>query len=342
EVLGAIIEDRKSLLRSDSIRSLVFILLSAGLIWAYMQDRIKKTVLTAGIVLLVFFDLFTVGKRYLDSSDFISKNEYNSYFAATQVDQLIQKETSKDFRVFNLASAPTSDSRTSYFHKSLGGYSAVKLRRYQEIIENQLTKNDTTKKTGFPFNKEVVDMLNAKYIVFKSGEKDQVLPNTAALDNAWFVNKVKMVDNADEEMASLNDFNPAETVIVDKRFSGQLSGFVPVADSAAVIALKTYEPNFLTYTSKSKADQVAVFSEIYYQPGWDAFIDGKPAEHFRCNYILRGMKIPAGEHTIEFKFEPASYYTGEKIAMAGSGLILLFLFGLIGKEFMNKRKAEQV
>lgn len=338
EVVGAILEDRKSLLRADAIRSLLFILAGAGLIWFYLQQRINKNLLTAGIVLLVFFDLFTVGKRYLDSTDFISKSEYNSYFAPTQADLLIQKETSQDYRVFNLATSPTADSRTSYFHKSLGGYSAVKLRRYQEIIEQQLTKADTTKQTGFPFNKDVVDMLNAKYIIFKSGDKEQVLPNTAALDNAWFVNKVRMVENADEEMKALNDFVPAETVLIDKRFADQLTGYVPVVDSAASIMLKTYEPNFLTYTSSSKAEQLAVFSEIYYQPGWDAFIDGKPAAHFRCNYILRGMRIPAGNHTIEFKFEPASYYTGEKIAMAGSGLILLFLAGLIGKEFMNRKK----
>ncbi|HUM47072.1 MAG TPA: YfhO family protein [Chitinophagales bacterium] len=339
EIIDAIIEDRKSLLRADAIRSLVFILLGAGLIWAYIKNRINQNILIAGIVLLVFFDLFTVVKRYLDNDDFIPKNEYARYFEPTQVDQLIQKETSKDYRVFNLGADPTTDSRTSYYHKSLGGYSAVKLRRYQDIIEHQLTKSDSTKNSGFPFNKDVVDMLNTKYIIFKSGEQDQVLPNTAAMDNAWFVKNVKMVNNADEEMNGLNDFNPAETVLIDKRFSDQLTGFQPAMDSAAVIVLKSYEPNNLIYTSSSKVEQVAVFSEIYYQPGWDAFVDGKPVNHFRCNYILRGMRLPAGEHTIEFKFEPVSYYTGEKIAMAGSGMILLFLFGLIGKEFL-KRKSE--
>lgn len=338
EVVDAVIGDRKAMFRSDAIRSLVFILLGAALIWAYAKERVNQRILTGGMVLLIFIDLFTVGKRYLGSDDFISKNEYSRYFEETQVDQLIKKETSLDYRVFNLGASITADSRTSYHHKSLGGYSAVKLRRYQDIIENQLTRTDTTQNTGFPFNKSVVDMLNAKYIIFKSNDRDQVLPNTGALDNSWFVKKVTMVANADEEMKGLNTFNPAEEVLVDKRFEALLSGFVPVVDSAALITLKSYEPNKLVYNSSAAAEQLAVFSEIYYQPGWNAFIDGKPAEHFRCNYILRGMRVPAGDHTIEFRFEPVSYNTGEKIAMAGSGLILLFFLGLIGKSFMNRQK----
>lgn len=338
EIIDAVIADRKSLFRSDAIRSLVFILLGAALIWAYVKERVNKNVLIGGIVVLVFVDMFSVGKRYLDSDDFISKNEYSRYFEATQVDQLIQKETSIDYRVFNLGASLTADSRTSYHHKSLGGYSAVKLRRYQDIIENQLTKADSTRNTGFPFNKSVVDMLNAKYLIYKAENRDQVMPNTGALDNAWFVRKVIMVNNADEEMAGLNNFNPEEEVLIDKRFEEQVSGFVPVMDSAATIVLKSYEPNKLLYNSSSKNEQLAVFSEIYYQPGWNAYIDGKAANHFRCNYILRGMRLPAGEHTIEFRFEPVSYYTGEKVAMAGSGIILLFLIGLIAKEFIDRKK----
>ena len=150
--------------------------------------------------------------------------------------------------------------------------------------------------------------------------------------------EVKMVKNADEEMNALNNFNPAQTVIVDERFAGLLQGFTPSPDSMATIVMDSYAPNHLIYKSKSGKENVAVFSEIYYQPGWDAFIDGKKAEHFRCNYILRGMRIPAGEHTVEFKFEPASFYTGEKMALAGSGLILLLLIGVAVREVMNRRK----
>ena len=338
EIISAIIDDRKAALRIDAFRSLVFILLSAALIWAFVNNRLGKNVFIGGIVLLVFADLFPVGKRYLNDNDFIPKNEYDKYFQATQADLLILKDTSPDYRVFNLASDPFNDSRTSYFHKSVGGYHAAKLRRYQEIIEHQLTKSDSTKKSPFPFNKQVVDMLNTKYIIYKAGEQEQVLPNTGMYENAWFVSDLKMVNNADEEMNALNDFEPGKTVIVDKRFSNQLSGFTPSPDSGAVITLEKYEPNDLLYKSKSSKENVAVFSEIYYQPGWDAFIDGKKADHFRCNYILRGMRVPAGEHTIEFKFEPTSYYTGEKVAMGSSGLILLLLIGVIGREIMNRRK----
>jgi hypothetical protein len=181
-------------------------------------------------------------------------------------------------------------------------------------------------------------MLNTKYIIVKAGDNQQVVPNTEALDNAWFVKNVKMVNNADEEMNALNGFIPGETVIVDKRFESQLNGFNPVNDSAATIVMESYSPNELVYKSISAAENVAVFAEIYYQPGWDAFIDGKKAEHFRCNYILRAMRIPAGEHKIEFKFEPASYYTGEKIAMGASGLIWLLLIGMVGKEIVRRRK----
>ncbi len=338
EILPSIIADRKSMLRADAFRSLLFILLAGGLIWGFVTTKVSRNIFIGGVVLLIFIDLFTVGKRYLDNSDFIPKSEYNKYFEPTQADQLISKETSKDYRVFNLAANTFNDSRTSYFHESIGGYHAAKLRRYQEIIEHQLTKSDSAKNTGFPFNKAVIDMLNTKYIIYKAGNNEQVIPNTAALDNAWFVSDMKIVNNADEEMKALNDIDPSKTVIIDKRFSSQLNGINPSVDSSATIVLQTFALNDLVYKSKSAKDNIAVFSEIYYQPGWDAFIDGKKTDHFRCNYILRGMRIPAGEHTIEFKFEPESFYTGEKIAMAGSGIILLLLIGVAAREWMNRNK----
>src|SRR4030095_735545 len=155
-------------------------------------------------------------------------------------------------------------------------------------------------------------------------------------DNAWFVSDMKIVNNADEEMTALNQVDPAKTVIIDKRFSSHVNGFKPSTDSSATIVLESFGLNDLVYKTKSSAENIAVFSEIYYQPGWDAFIDGKKADHFRCNYILRGMRIPAGEHTIEFKFEPASYYAGEKVAMAGSGLVLLLLIGVVVRDLMNR------
>lgn len=186
-------------------------------------------------------------------------------------------------------------------------------------------------------------MLNTKYIILPGqGQQQQVYPNTQALDNAWFVDSVKMVNNADEEMNALNDFNPVTTVIVDKRFASQVQGLQPGYDSTATVKMDGYAPNDLKYTSKSSRESVIVFSEIYYQPGWDAFIDGKKADHFRCNYILRGMRVPAGEHQIEFKFEPQSYFAGEKVAYGSSAIILLLALGLVyhdRRKFLQKDSA---
>lgn len=343
ELMQALKEDRISIMRMDALRSFVLILLGGGLIWLFAGGRIKQNALLGGLLVLMFADMFFVGKRYLNSKNFVSKSDYNRYFEPTQADELILKETSLDYRVLNLAADTWQDSRTSYFHKSLGGYHAAKLRRYQEIIEHQMSRNDSTRRSGFPFNKRVVDMLNTKYIILPGqGQQQQVYPNTQALDNAWFVDSVKMVNNADEEMNALNDFNPVTTVIVDKRFASQVQGLQPGYDSTATVKMDSYAPNDLKYTSKSSRESVIVFSEIYYQPGWDAFIDGKKADHFRCNYILRGMRVPAGEHQIEFKFEPQSYFAGEKVAYGSSAIILLLALGLVYRDrrkFLQKDSA---
>jgi len=338
-LLQGIKEDRASLLRQDSLRSLAFIVLGAALIWLFAKDRIKRNILVGGLAILIFADLFFVGKRYLTTDDFISKNDYNRYFEPTETDNLILKETSLDYRVMNLAGNTWQDSRTSYFHKSLGGYHAAKLRRYQEIIEHQLSRSDSANRSGFPFNKSAVDMLNTKYIIVPGQQQqEQVFPNTQALDNAWFVDSIRMVNNADEEMNALNGFNPATTVIIDKRFASQVQGLQPSFDSTATVKMDSYAPNDLKYTSNSSNENVIVFSEIYYQPGWDSFIDGKKADHFRCNYILRGMRIPDGEHKIEFKFEPTSYFAGEKVAWASSIIMLLLILGMIVKDRKELQK----
>ncbi|MEO5673256.1 MAG: YfhO family protein [Chitinophagales bacterium] len=335
-VLDAIISDRKSLLRLDAFRSLAFVLLPAGLIWMYVTNRLKQNFFLLAIGMLMFADLFFVGKRYLDSDDFVSKSDYANFYSASTTDELILKDQSKDYRVLNLASNTFNDAKTSYFHKSVGGYHAAKLRRYQEIIEHQLSQ-DSARRSSFPFNKSVVDMLNTRYIIVPNKQQgEQVIPNAQAMDNAWFADSVLMVSNADEEMKALDHFNPGNTVIIDRRFESQLNNFIPAPDSAASVILESYAPNNLVYKSRSSRENIIVFSEIYYQPGWDAFVDEKKAAHFRCNYILRGMRVPAGDHTITFKFEPASFFTGEKVAMASSGILLLLLTGIILRSFSPK------
>jgi len=332
QMLQALKDDRASLLRTDAFRSLAFILLAAGLIWLFINGRVKQKIFLGGIAVLMFLDLYPVGKRYLTSDEFVDKNKYNQYFEATPADDLINKETSKDYRVFNLVTDTWNDSRTSYFHESVGGYHAAKLRRFQEIIEHQLTKNDSLK-GPYPFNKSVIDMLNTKYIIVPGqNQQEQVIPNTDAMGNAWFVDSVKMVANADAEMSALYTFNPNTTAIVDKRFASQFQGLQPSRDSTASVTLDSYSPNDLKYSSKSSKDNVIVFSEIYYQPGWNAYVDGKKADHFRCNYILRGMRVPAGNHNIEFKFEPESFYAGENVAYGSSGLLLLIAIGGLFRE----------
>jgi hypothetical protein len=224
------------------------------------------------------------------------------------------------------------DSRTSYYHKSLGGYHGAKLRRYQELIDFHLGKG----------NRSVVNMLNAKYYITQGENgQPQAAPNPDALGNAWFVNEYKYVVSPDSEITALNSFNPATTAIIDKRFETNLSGLSNSNLPSGNVKLDSYKSNNLVYSSSSSSAGLVVFSEIYYANGWQAFIDGEPVEHFRVNYVLRGMQVPAGEHKIEFKFTPDSFFVGEKISFAGSLLVILLFFGMIFREFKTTVKKEE-
>jgi hypothetical protein len=250
-------------------------------------------------------------------------------FVASQADLDILKDTDPDFRVLNLSVDAFNDASTSWFHKCIGGYHGAKLRRYQELITNQISKN----------NMAVLNMLNTRYVIIPDNNKQPVAQyNPDALGHAWYVRGYKLVDNADQEMAALNQFQPADTAIIDRAFGNYLSGYSPGRDSASIIRLEKYQPNALTYYCYTRRDELAVFSEIYYPKGWIAYIDGKPAPHFRANYILRAMIVPAGEHQIEFRFEPPLYYTGEKISYASSGILILVILAFV---FLELRKARQ-
>ena len=219
------------------------------------------------------------------------------------------------------------DASTSYFHKSLGGYHAAKLRRYQDLVDRRINKEQerliNTLKAGAPdsvlvatmYGLTTMNMLNTKYYIYNPEARP--LRNPAALGNAWFVQHVTLVNNADEEIKALDNFSPANTAIVDKKFENELKTFKGEKDAKSTIKLTQYKPNYLAYEAKNlKADQLAVFSEIYYNKGWDAYIDGNKVPYLRANYLLRAMVIPAGDHKIEFKFEPKSYYVGEKVSLA--------------------------
>lgn len=330
-IIEAFRADRGNILRSDAFRSFAFIVLAGGVIWLFVINKLKKEYAYWGMALLILTDMWVVDKRYLNNDSFVAKTKIEKPYLPTQADMQILQDKDLDYRVLNLSVSTFNDANTSYFHKSVGGYHGAKLKRYQELIEYQISKN----------NMSVLNMLNTRYIIQLDEKTQQQLVhrNPLALGNAWFVQEFKLVANADSEMNALTNFNPAQTAIVDKRFENELSNLKINVDSTASIKLVGYEPNVLTYQSKASTEQLAVFSEIYYQPGWNAYIDGKLMQHFRANYVLRAIRVSAGEHKIEFKFEPQVYYTGEKISLAGSILLLLLAGGVI---FMEVKKVKSV
>ena len=318
--LDGLIADRSSLLSSDAWRSFIYILLSFGVLFAFIKEKLNKKYAILLVASLVVTDMWNVNKRYLNEEHFVRKNKVKNPYKPTQADNFILKDKDPNFRVFNQSVSTFNDASTSYFHKSIGGYHGAKLKRYQELIEFHISKG----------NMNVLNMLNTKYFITQNGRAQL---NPGALGNAWFVNNVEVVNNADQEIAALTNFNPSEKLIVDQRFSENL---INLNDSfSGTINLDLYKPNYLKYNSNSSNDGLAVFSEIYYSDGWNAYIDGEKSEHFRANYVLRAMKIPAGNHIIEFKFEPSSYLNGEKISLASSISLLLLLFLALFKEYKS-------
>lgn len=319
--VDAIQSDRASLLSSDAWRSFILILLSAGALWLYLSNTLKKQHVILIIGVLVLGDMWAVNKRYLDNDDFESKRKVETPFTPTIADQQILADPDPNFRVFNTAVNTFNDASTSYFHKSIGGYHGAKLKRYQELIDAHISKG----------NMNVLNMLNTKYVITR-GQNGQPLAqrNQDALGNAWFVQETQIVNNADEELAALSAINSSAQAVIDERFSV----FVPNVemDSMASIQLTDYKANHLTYQSNCSTEQLAVFSEIYYDKGWNAYIDGDLVPHFRVNYVLRAMAVPAGEHLVEFKFEPATYTRGENVSLASSIVLLLLLAGVGYKE----------
>lgn len=319
-LLDALQEDRAGLVKSDALRSLVFVLLAAALLFAVQLDKLKGGVAALLIAALVLADLWTVDQRYLTEDDFVRKSKAKNVISPTAADKQILADKDPNFRVINLAANTFNDSKTSYFHKSIGGYHGAKLKRYQELIDSCISRT----------NLAVLNMLNTKYFITPDNSgQPSVRRNPLALGNAWFVDEFKLVDNADQELNFLtkDDFNPEKVAVIDKRFEERLSGFQTVKDSTASIYLVEYKPNYLKYESETSKDQLAVFSEIYFANGWNGYVDDELIPHWRANYVLRSMIIPAGEHAIEFKFEPEIYYTGETISLAGSILLILFVIG---------------
>ena len=311
--VDALQSDRAFLLSLDAWRSFVFITLTSATLWLFLKGQLRSKYVILIVGFLVLADMWTVNKRYLNDDNFARKKKVEVPYQATAADQQILRDKDPNFRVFNQSVSTFNDASTSYFHKSIGGYHGAKLKRYQELIENHISKG----------NMIVLNMLNTKYFISPKGEAQQ---NPDAMGNAWFVSEISIVPNADSEIAGLNEFDPATTAIVDTRFSEQIIDVVENKD--ANIILTEYKPNYLKYSSNSQKDGIVIFSEIYYDKGWNAYVDGELKPHFRANYVLRGMQIPSGNHVIEFKFEPSTYKIGETVSRASS-LILLLLFAFV-------------
>lgn len=341
-------EMRVHLFTSDAWRSFFIVTIGTLLLLAYNAKKLKATWTVAAIALLCLGDMWSVNKRYLYDEQFVPKSEQTATFRKSQTDELILQDQSPDYRVLNFAGNTFEENNTSYWHKSVGGYHAAKLRRYQEMIDHHIAKEmqaayqevataggqmDSVNAAKFP----VLNMLNTKYFIFPAGQQDQTVPieNPYAFGNAWFVDKVQYVNNANEEIDAIGQVDLQQTAIVDSKFKEALKGVNEgYKDSLSTIRLTGYEPNQLVYETSSPKDGVVVFSEIYY-PGWTATIDGKPTDIARADYILRAMNVPAGKHTIEMRFDPQSLHVTEGIAY---GAMALLLIGVIILVWINRKK----
>ena len=348
-ILANLGEMRAELVSSDALRSFIIIGIGCSLLWLYASGKLRSSLTIAGITILCLADMWGVNKRYLNDAQFVPHSIRTETFTKTNTDELILQDTSLDYRVLNFATSTFDDNNTSYWHKSVGGYHPAKLRRYQEMIEHHISPEmqaaykaiataggemDSVDANKF----RVLNMLNTKYFIFPAGQQRQTVPilNPHAYGNAWFVNKVQYVNNANEEIDALDSIIPTETAVVDARFKDVLKGATEsYKDSLSSIRLTSYAPNRLTYETNNAQDGIAVFSEIYYPDGWHVTIDGQPAELARADYILRTMYVPAGQHTIEMRFDPTSLHVTEGIAY---GALALLVIGIIVAVLTAKRK----
>ena len=337
-VMKGLTDDRQSLFGKDLLRTLFLIVLAAGSIYLFIKKKLQPMAVLAILVTLSSLDLLTVAKRYLNNDNFLDASDYESVFTPTQADAQIEQYSKEHpgehFRVYDQAAGDAfQDSRASYHHSSIGGYSPAKLALYQDLIQRQLGRG----------NINVYNMLNTKFFITQNAttRQPEAQLNQGALGNAWFVKNVRFAKNADEEMNVLNTLNTKDSAVIDSRYRNE-AGTQTAFDATGTISLVEDLNDKITYRSNSPANGFAVFSEIYYQYGWDAYIDGKKTGYCRVNYVLRGMPVPAGNHTIEFRFEPRSVILGNKITIAFSLLIYLMLIALAVREWMAWKKRELV
>lgn len=341
-IFGGMETARLSIFKADVMRSIIFIGLGIIVTWLFINRKLKANYFILLIGLFIAIDLISVCYRYVNNDDYVRKSRMEKPVQMSAADQQIHQDKSLDYRVLNLSGDSFQEAFTSYYHKSTGGYHGAKLRRYQELITHHmrieleqligvLSKASTQEAVnGALQNLKSINMLNTKYLILDPSRAP--LLNPYASGNVWFVKDVVWVEDANEEIKVLSQYDLKTSAIIDKRFKNQFSFSTLESDSLASIQLTSYEPNYLTYQSSSSTSQLAVFSEIYYQKGWNAYIDGEKVPHARANYVLRALEIPSGSHVIEFKFEPSSYFIGKKISLFSSLLMILLLLGAVGFE----------
>ena len=349
-IMSNLTEMRKAMFTSDCWRSFFIIIVGAGILFASMYGKLKKEYAVGAMLVLCLIDLWPINKRYLNDEMFVPKSEREAPQQMTQTDEQILHDKSLDYRVLNLASNTFNENETSYYHKSIGGYHAAKLRRYQEMIEQyistemQQTMNavaeaggDMTKVNGDSIC-PVLNMLNTKYFILPlQGGQTVPIQNPYTYGNAWFVDKLQYVNNANEELLGVGSIDLRHEAVADAKFKAQLGDAV-VQDTVSLVKITSYEPNQLKYDINSGKGGVVVFSEIYY-PGWTATVDGEPAELGRVNYILRALNVKPGKHEVVLSFFPKSVDTTENIAYAAYAVLILVI---LGGAFMEYRRRKNV
>ncbi|HEV8283356.1 MAG TPA: YfhO family protein [Chitinophagaceae bacterium] len=330
-IIAGMKADRKSMFGGQLLRTFAFSIVVIGFLYLYLRNIIKPIIVVVSLALISTIELLIVDKEYLNADNFVAPDEITSQnFTPTTIDQQILQDRDPDFRVFNGSGDWTQESRTSYFHKSVGGYHPAKLRIYQDIIEKYLF--------GQP-NQNILNMLNTKYIIFTNPQtnQQQLAPNPYAYGPCWLVKNVRIVDGPVEEIQAIGNINLKDTAIVQKAFSHAV--VQPQWDSTAIIKLTKFDNDTMDYSFSSTKPQFAVFSEVYYPYGWNAYIDGKKVEYCKTDYVLRGLSLPAGQHAVKFIFEPSSYKKGVKIAYAASFLIVILVVGGLFMEWRSRSRA---
>lgn len=324
--IDAVREDRMTVLQNDTIRSLILVLLSAGALWAFTAKKLKMLPVIGGLTILLLFDLVGVDKRYVNDDDFVNKRVMEQPFPKTPADNQILKDDGR-YRVYDAANNAFNSAQTSYYHSSLGGYHAAKPGRMQEIADFYINQGDIG----------ILNMMNVRYITLR-GKSGEIVAqrNPYSNGNAWFVENVIIAQDANQEMLQLDSLDTKKTVVINKEFTDKIPLDAIQRDSTATIELVKNTPNHLIYEAATKSPQLAVFSEVYYPKGWNAYIDGEKTDYIRANYLLRAIKVPQGFSKIEFKFEPTVIKTGSAIALGSSILLLILILGAIGYR-MKKR-----